>query len=80
MQLQCHHKVVAQEIIQCKLEVRGNLHKDAINSKDIILWIYLMSSMDICREMKLLMVKRLKKKGKIILVFQDKLNKIRLVL
>jgi hypothetical protein len=78
--LQCHHKVAVLEITQCKLEDRDNLHKDATNSKDIILWIYLMNSMDICKEMKLLLVKRLKKKDKIILELQDKLNKIRVAL
>jgi hypothetical protein len=39
-----------------------------------------MNNMDICREMKLLMDKRLKKRDKIILEFQDRPNKIRPVL
>jgi hypothetical protein len=50
--LRCHHREAAPEIILCKLEDRDNLLKDLTNSKDIILWIYLMNSMGICKEMK----------------------------
>jgi len=78
--LRCHHREAAPEIILCKLEDRDNLLKDLTNSKDIILWIYLMNSMGICKEMKLLMGKRLKKRDRIILEFQDKPNKIRVAL
>lgn len=73
----CHPKVAIPEIIKSKLEGKANPHKVVTNFRDITLWIYLMSNMGICREMKLLMGKKLKKKDKIILEYKGKLNKIK---